>query len=48
MKWTVKITVNGGLEYKAELTADQINELLYKAGLIERNTAYGLVEEETK
>ena len=48
MKWTVEITVNGGLEYVAELTADQISELIEKANSIERNTAYDPVEEETK
>lgn len=48
MKWTVEITVNGGLEYMAELTADQISELIEKANSIDRNTAYDLVEEETK
>ena len=45
MKWTVEITVNSGLEYKAELTADQISELIEKANSIERNTAYDPKEE---
>lgn len=48
MKWSTKIYVNGGLEYVAELTADQISELIEKANSIERNTAYDPVEEETK
>lgn len=48
MKWKVEIIINGGLEYMAELTADQISELIEKANSIERNTAYDLVEEETK
>lgn len=48
MKWKVEIIINGELEYIAELTADQISKLIVKANLIERNTAYDLVEEETK
>lgn len=39
-RWNVEITVNGGLEYKAMLTDDEIKNLLGMAAEMERNTAY--------
>lgn len=42
MKWKVEIIVNGGPEYIAELTEEDIKELLKKADQLERNTAYDL------
>ena len=39
-RWHVQIVVNGGLEYDAELTADQIAEVVGLANKLERNTAY--------
>lgn len=39
-KWNVEIIVNGGLEYKAELTEEDIKDLLKMAEEKERNTAY--------
>lgn len=39
-KWNVEIIVNGGLEYKAELSEEDIKNLLKMAEEKERNTAY--------
>lgn len=39
-KWNVEIIVNGGLEYKAELSEEDIKNLLKIAEEKERNTAY--------
>lgn len=39
-KWNVEIIVNGGLEYKAELSEEDIKYLLKMAEEKERNTAY--------
>lgn len=39
-KWDVEIIVNGGLEYKAELSEEDIKYLLKMAEEKERNTAY--------
>ncbi len=45
MKWKVEIIVNGGLEYIADLTEEQIAKLLANADRLERNTAYDPKEE---
>lgn len=39
----VEIIINGGLEYDAMLTVDEITELLQRAEKLERNTAYDLI-----
>ena len=39
----VEIIINGGLEYDAMLTVDEITELLGGADELERNTAYDLI-----
>lgn len=38
-KWSVQIIINGGWAYIADMTDEEIDELLKLAEIMERNTA---------